>query len=315
MLNGALDWAGLILARRSDQDDRGPSGRAVGGAAGRGAPDHLPRRRPHRRRRRSRRGRARRVPVGGDHRRAGALEPAQPHRQDGKLVQKQVDVLERLCVKAGVPARGAATRRELSPRSGAASAPGHADGDARPGRGWASTARWSRNSRTSSRCCPTPTRLNINTASAEVIAAVSLDVPDGLAHGAGRNAQAHALQETLANRLKGPAQHDAAPAPSGNDIDGKTDFSRSAAACVWTTACWKKCRSFAAKGRTVTPVHRERINYVDTAARYSTLSASKRVARRLRLVRWRTHHRQMRENARAVIASKRTPRRAACDRG
>ena len=104
ILTGALDWARLILREDARTGRRRPPRRAVGGAAGRGAPVDLPGRRQGQHRRR-----ARRLPVRRHHRRAGALQPAQPDRRTARCVPDELAALERLCPAAGV-ATDVATR-------------------------------------------------------------------------------------------------------------------------------------------------------------------------------------------------------------
>jgi general secretion pathway protein K len=265
MLNGALDWAGLIVREdliKSTEDHLGepwavPLAEARlttflaadrSGVADADAVEDAP-----------------------DAFLSGAITDAQARwnlrnliGQDGKVVLKQFDALQRLCDKAGVPG---GTAQLLADNYHAA----WLGGERAPvmpavmrdlpwlGIDRAVVAQLG-NFIT---LLPTPTKLNINTASAEVMAAV-LDAPEGLAQGlveTRKRAHFKNAQAALKGTLK-----DEQLAAVGNDIDVKTDYFEVRGRMRLDDRVLEEMSIVRRQGRVVTPVHRERINYVDTAA-------------------------------------------------
>ena len=265
MLNGALDWAGLILREdlvKTTEDHLGepwatPLAEArlttflaadrsgtVDADAVEDAPDAFL---------------------------SGAITDAQARwnlrkliGQDNKVAPKQFEVLQRLCDKAGVPAGTAQLLADnyLAAYLGGERAP--VMPTAMRDLPWLGIDRavvaQLENFVT---LLPTPTKLNINTASAEVLAAV-LDVPDGLAHGLVESRKRTHFKN--AQSLKGTLNETQLTAV-GNDIDGKTEYFEVRGRMRLDDRVLEEMSIVRRQGRNVQPVHRERINYVDTGTR------------------------------------------------
>jgi general secretion pathway protein K len=265
MLNGALDWAGLILREdliKTTEDHLGepwatPLAEARlttflaadrTGVADADAVEDAP-----------------------DAFLSGAITDAQARwnlrnliGQNGKIVQKQLEVLERLCVKAGVPGSAA---QQLAENYLAAYLGGERAlvmPTVMRDLSWLGIDRGVvAQLENFVILLPTPTKLNINTASADVMAAV-LDVPDGLAHGLVETRKRAHFKN--AQSLKGTLD-DAKLTAVGNEIDGKTEYFEVRGRMRLDDRVLEEMSIVRRQGRTVQAVHRERINYVDTAAR------------------------------------------------